>query len=305
MKHLMQRLPNLFLWVVVIFLAHSCNAPTPKTDIVVTLKPIHAIILALTAKTELTVQLLGGGITSPHDYALKPSDMALLSHAKTIILVSPLLERFIDKALKTLPNQKSITLLDIKGLTLLPSGNHGHKHAHEKITAPDFHIWLDPLNVEVITRALQKRLGALFPDHTSVIEQNAIKLTSQLRTLDQTLKQQLSSVKKEGFMVYHNAYRYFEHRYHLNNKGSVTLSSHTLPGTQHIVGLRNKLKQGKIRCLFIEPGPKPPLVNILTENTNVKVASLSALGNRLKPSDQLYFQLMKGLAQGYKSCLER
>ncbi len=293
----------------------ACSKESASTpDVIVTLKPIQSLVLALTQSTPIKVELLGGGINSPHSYALKPSDMRQLNQAKVIIQVSPDMERFLVKPLSALSRKPVIiSLAEIKGLSLLATEqNHHHdeqqaqRPASEHQTTdkiPDLHIWLDPLNMVTIAEHLKQRLISQFPSHSFLIKQNARLLKDQLIQLDRDIKALIAPVKDKKFMVYHNAFHYFENRYGLHNLGSVTLTAHTLPGSRHVVEIKNKMRKQNIVCLFTQQGKQPALVKVLTENSTIKIMPLSPLGITLKPSAGLYFDMMLTLAQEYKSCL--
>src|SRR5262245_57825560 len=89
-------------------------------EVVVTIKPLHALVARVMADTAATPHLLVQGGLSAHTYALKPSDAARLSQADVFIRMSDTMEPFTAKVIKSLPGRvQVVTLEDTKGLLLL------------------------------------------------------------------------------------------------------------------------------------------------------------------------------------------
>ncbi len=107
------------LWIAAFsFCSIGAHAKTP--NVVVTIKPVHALAAAIldgVAKPKLLLD----GASSPHSYAMKPSDAEALNNADAIVRVSENLEVFLERTLKSLP--KSARVIDLEeapGLALLP-----------------------------------------------------------------------------------------------------------------------------------------------------------------------------------------
>src|SRR5262245_66434013 len=71
-------------------------------EVVVTIKPLHALVARIMAGTG-TPYLLVQGALSGHTYALKPSDAARLNQADVFIRMSDPMEPFTTKLIHSLP----------------------------------------------------------------------------------------------------------------------------------------------------------------------------------------------------------
>ncbi|RCK44441.1 zinc transporter [Thalassospira profundimaris] len=108
--------------------AASWAADAPK--VVASIKPIHSIVAAImqgVGKPELLVN----GAASPHTYSLRPSEARALQNADLVIYVSPELESFLAKPLKSLSaNAKVMELAEAKGVETLEMREGGAFEAH-------------------------------------------------------------------------------------------------------------------------------------------------------------------------------
>ncbi len=232
-------------------------------NVVVTIKPIHSLAAAILDGVA-EPKLLLDGATSPHSYALKPSDAEALSSADAIIRVSENLEVFLDKAIATLPkNARVIDLESTPGLTLLPvrkdggpmhpadDGNEeadGHGHEHGPI---DVHFWLDPVNAIVIAGHLARQFSEMDPEHAANYKANAEKLEARLAALDAELNAKFKGLYNRPFIVFHDVTQYLEKRYGLDGLGAVTLSPERPPGARRLQRnpRQNRAGEGDLRLL--------------------------------------------------------
>lgn len=296
----------LFLILLSIF-SHAFSEP----KVMVTIKPIHALVIDIMQSVD-TPQLLLSSHETPHHYSLKPSQARQLHHVQLVIWIGPQVEGFMQKILLTLEeNIEIIQLSNIEGLTLLPvrrgkdwENQHTHdfhKHVDEHVVN-DPHIWLDPHNAKVIAQHISQKLQQIDKQHASIYQQNTARLLQQLDKLDSQLQQQLASVKNLPFLVFHDAYHYFEHRYGLNVVGVINLSPETMPSPKHLSQLHSLIKQKQVVCVFSEPQFQSTLVNTITKGTQAKQAVLDPLGTELG-EDGSYFALLSQLGSSIKGCL--
>lgn len=281
------------------------NAVTPQ--VVVTLKPIHALVSGIMQGVGEPVLLLSGG-ESPHTYSLKPSQIKQLNQAQLVVWVGSAIESFLVKPLQSLPNTvQQLSLIDVKGLHLHAARHGGiweedHEHYDLDSNHTDQHIWLDPRNAQLIVLAVLQQLQQLDPAHNTQYAENASRLTARLDAFDKSLLQQLRPVQSVAFMVFHDAYQYFEMRYGLNVVGAISISPENRPSAKRLHQLRERIQTAQVRCVFSEPQFEPSLVNTLIEGTNVKKGVLDPNGMDLATGSEAYFALLLNLAKAVKSC---
>jgi zinc transport system substrate-binding protein len=301
--------------------AFTAKAAEPL-NVVVTIKPIHSLVSAIMQGAG-EPQLLIDGAGSPHSYALKPSQARRLNAADIIIRVSENLESFLEKPIASLSGRaKVVTLAEIQGLKLLPvreggafdehDDEHGAEHAdhtgakedhaqgHE---GHDSHLWLNPANAAAIADHLALIFAEARPEMADVFKANAKALKERLDELDMTLRRSLAPLKGKPFIVFHDAYQYFEDAYGVPAAGSVTLSPERQIGAARLQEIRQKISHASAACIFSEPQFKPRLLATITEGTDAKTGVLDPLGAALPSGKDQYFQLMTNLADSLRQCL--
>jgi zinc transport system substrate-binding protein len=257
--------------------------------------------------------LIVAGGSSPHVYTLRPSDARKLEAAAIVFWVGPILEGFLAKPISSLAGKAEIVELDrAPGVMLLPARKGGdweedeHDH-HEAASAAeqDGHLWLDPANAKAIVSLAEARLSALDPANAQRYQSNAAALEQRLDALDAGLRQRLGPVRGLPFVVFHDAYQYFERRYGLAAIGSITVTPEHLPGAQRIQSIHATVARLGARCVFSEPQFEPRLVQTVIEGTQARTAVLDPEGAALRAGPELYFTLMNGLADALATCLAR
>lgn len=184
--------------------------------------------------------------------------------------------------------------------------HHESDHGHGDVRANDSldtHIWLDPDNARAILTGVRDALSELDPGNSARYEANTREALQQLDRLEADLQTQLAEVADRPYIVFHDAYHYFEEAFGLNAVGSVTLNPERQPGARRIAELREKVEQLDAVCVFREPQFEPRLVASLVKGTSVRTGELDPLGATLDPGPQAYFELMRRLGDNMTECL--
>jgi zinc transport system substrate-binding protein len=306
-----------------------------EIDVVASIKPVHSLVASVMQGVGEPV-LLVKGTGSEHSYSLRPSAARALEQAEVVFWVGEAMETFLMKPLSALAgNAQVIELWRTPGLTLLPTRKggmweaHGHGMDHAGANAEhdaagraeaqdeegereagdhghgetDMHIWLDPGNAKVLAAAIASALGEADPSNAALYQANAERLRQQLDELDRSLRDRLATVADRPYVVFHDAYQYFEHRYRVDAVGAITINPTVRPSAQRLDQIHERLEQLDAACVFAEPQFEPTLVGTVTEGTSARTGVLDPLGAALEPGPEQYFQLMNGLADALVDCL--
>ena len=174
----------------------------------------------------------------------------------------------------------------------------GHNHG-----AFDPHLWLDPQNAKALVHEIEEHLAEIDPANAALYEANAANLMTQLDALTTELTAELAPVSDKGYIVFHDAYQYFENRFGLSAVGAIAISPEVAPGADRIRELQQEVRNAHAICVFSEPQFQPKMVKLVTENTNAGTAVLDPLGASLEKGPELYVTLIRTMAQTIKSCL--
>lgn len=168
----------------------------------------------------------------------------------------------------------------------------------------DMHIWLDPRNAQTIAKAIAYVLSQVDPDNADQYRANSNKFSAEVEVLDRELADRLSGVTEKPFLVFHDAYRYFEDRFGLTAVGAAVVTLDRSPGARRIQQLRQRIVEAGVVCVFSEPQFNPKIVETITEGTEVGIGVLDPLGAALEDGATLYPQLMRDLGTSFASCLQ-
>lgn len=192
--------------------------------------------------------------------------------------------------------------------------SHGHEetetqenqiHGDAQTVAPlkmDGHTWLSVHNAGLMIEAIGVAIAKLKPQEAERIRAQQETNLVALAEADQAIQTQLASVEKVPYLVLHDAFQYFEKRYHLNNQGAIQVSAEVKPSVKRVLALRQRIQSNGIQCVFKEPQFSDKQLRYITRGLDVKIGELDPLGRN--QSHQSYPEFIQGLAMQYRACLE-
>lgn len=192
------------------------------------------------------------------------------------------------------------------------ANDHGHDHGHARgdgadhgahAEAIDEHLWLDPVNARAWAAAMATALSAADPANAKAYVANAQALDAELAALTEELTERLAPAAGAPFVVFHDAYQYFENRFGLSAAGSISLSDASSPGAARVAEVRDRVRALQAVCVFSEPQFNARLVEVVIEGANARTAELDPLGVNLTPGPELYADMLRGLADSFADCL--
>ncbi len=302
--------------LIVLFMVVMFSPSAMASGVVVSIKPLHSLVAAVMNGDENQPEVLLSGGQSLHSFSLKPSQAKMLADADLVFYISDEFELFMDKALDVAPKTLTRSALSkTDGLTLLDARmgrgfephehhhEHGHEHEHEAQERHDLHLWMSPANAKVMVQEIARQLSAAYPQKQILYKQNTAELLRKLDVLDASLAARMEKLKGRPFVVFHDAYQYFEHRYGLRAAGSLTVHPERGLSAGHLADLRAKIASAQAVCVFREPQFDGAVIDNLLVGTGAKSAVLDPEGALIAPSEALYFEMMEAIAAGFESCL--
>ena len=150
---------------------------------------------------------------------------------------------------------------------------------------------------------IEKTLSKADPENAKKYASNAKELLSELDHLTHETEEELEGLKDARFIVFHDAYHYFEARFGIEATGSITLSPETSPSVSRIKEIRTTLDKNNVSCVFSEPQFPTKLVDTVIADTKTKKATIDPLCATLEPGAGLYSKLITNMAASFKNCL--
>lgn len=305
-------MPRLFrLFVAFTLSLLAIGSAQAEVRVLTSIKPLQLIAAAVQDGVAVPEVLLPPG-ASPHNYALRPSDVRKVQSVDLLYWIGPDMEGFLPRVLKgrSLP---SVAVQDLPGMKLRHFAEDSHSHAeeadeHDHDHRPgtlDAHLWLSPVNARVIAARIAADLSAADPANAARYQSNLKAFNERLDALDTRLKARLAGIAGKPYFVFHEAFDYFEDAYGLKHTGVFSVAAEVQPGAQHVAAMRARLQQVGKTCVFSEPPLRPRLAETLVAGLPVKLAELDALGGYTPATAQGYEQVLEKLGNDLAGCLEQ
>ena len=297
--------------------------------VVTSIKPIHSLASYIMDGVG-SPGLIVDGYNSPHSFQLKPSHAKMLEQADIIFWIGEDLENFLEKPLATIAKKaEKIELLEIKDIKKLKfrernifeeheghddhgddakkeeHDDHGHDakkkehddhegHGHGEY---DPHIWLDPINAKVILNEITEHLIENDSKNASTYKSN---LAKALAEIDKLIIDVITETNTDlNYVVFHDAYQYYENRFNVNILGAMTVNPDVMPGAEQIHEIHEVIEHDNVSCILSEPQFNPDIIKSIAKDTSVKTGVLDPLGANLKPGKNLYFDLIRNMSSSF------
>ncbi|MEN5281744.1 zinc ABC transporter substrate-binding protein ZnuA [Serratia marcescens] len=285
--------------------------------VVTSIRPLGFIASAIADGVTPTEVLLPDG-ASPHDFALRPSDIQRLRSADLVLWVGPDMEAFLTKALVPISTTRKLAISElpaVKPLLMKGEEDDDHEHAGEAHNHADddhghhhgeynMHVWLSPEIAKVTAIAIHDRLLELMPQNKDKLDANLRQFENLLTQTDKNVGNMLTPVQGKGYFVFHDAYGYFEKHYGLSPLGHFTVNPEIQPGAQRLHQIRTQLVEQKAVCVFAEPQFRPAVINAVAKGTKVRSGTLDPLGTGIALEKDSYGKFLTQLSNQYVSCLK-
>lgn len=322
---------RLFTTVSAITLLTGTAALADAPKVVADIAPVHSLVSRVMdgiGKPDIIVP----NETSPHDYRLRPTDAEALENAGLVFWMGEGLTPWMERALDSLSGDATvIELLALDETNTLPfregalfdahdhndhddrdkehddhddHDDHGHDdHADHDHGEFDPHAWLSTDNARIWLNVIAAKLSSIDPANAGGYFANASEAITELDALDKEVNEMLDTVRGGKFIVFHDAYQYFETVYDFPASGAISMSDASDPGAARIAEIADRIHSENIQCVLSEPQFNANMVDTVMAGTEAKTEVIDPLGFGIEPGVSLYTKLIKGMATSLVNCL--
>ena len=301
------------------------DVPNVAADIA----PVHSLVSRVMEGVGAPKLVIKSG-ASPHDYRLRPSEAKALQDADLVFWMGEELTPWMNGALETLASKASITtLLDQEGVTLhdfresalFEAHDHDedkdhkdhdehddhdddkdHKD-HDDHGGHDPHAWLSPENAKLWLNIIASKLSVADPQNAASYFMNAAAGQAEMEEMIVEVNVMLKPVQGGKFVVFHDAYQYFENDFDFYASGAISLGDSSDPSPARIQKVQKRIRDEGIQCVLAEPQFKKGLVATVMEGSEATASVIDPLGAELNTGPNLYTQLIKNMAKTLRDCL--
>jgi zinc transport system substrate-binding protein len=309
--------------------AALADAPNVAVDIA----PVHSLVSRVMEGVGEPSLIVAPG-ASPHEYNLRPSEADVLQNANLVFWVGHNLTPWLEDAIETLASDAMVVeLIESNGTTELPmregalfeahqhgdedhdaehegEGHDGHAdhededHAgHDDHGGHDPHAWLSPDNGAAWLNAIAAALSAADPDNAGAYYANAAAGREELTALRAEINGVLEPVRGGNFIVFHDAYQYFEVAFDFPASGAISVSDASDPSPARIGEIQARVADQNVTCIMSEPQFNPGIVASVLDGSDARTGVMDPLGSSLEPGADLYPQLLRNLATSLANCI--
>ena len=300
-------------------------ADVPK--VAVDIAPVHSLVARVMNGVGQPNLMIPAG-ASPHDYQLRPSEAKAIQDANLIFWMGEDLTPWLEKALSSLAEgTPTSTLLEVEGIQLLDfregalfeahdhddhddhddhkdhddhddhDDHEGHAHGDH-----DPHAWLSPTIAKVWLNEIAAKLSAIDPDNAGSYFANAASAKQDLDALSTEINKILDPIRDRRYVVFHDAYQYFEKDFGISASGAISLGDASDPSPARLEEVRKRVVDESVHCVLAEPQYNSGLVAAVVEGTDAKTAVIDPLGAGLEIGPSLYNKLIRNLATNLANC---
>ena len=307
-------------------LASQAMAEVPR--VAVDIAPVHGLVSRVmdgVGEPDMVVPLSA----SVHSFDLRPSAAAALEAAEVVFWIGPELTPWLEKSVRTLAADASVTvLLELEETQVLPlrdehafeqdddqehhddhaehdehashndqDGQHDHDHS-----GSDPHAWLSPENAEHWLDEIAAILSDADPDNAAAYAANADAGKAEIRNAVVKASARLEDVGRVRYLVHHDAYQYFENRFGLSPVGAVTLGDAAAPGPERVSEIQEHLQAHAVDCFLVEPQQVTSLARVISADNNLPIRSIDPLGADLELGTGFYTALLADMTKSFADC---
>jgi len=180
------------------------------------------------------------------------------------------------------------------------SGHEGHNHGSH-----DPHAWLSPQNAMTWLNVIAGQLSAADPENAGAYFANAAAGRGEIETLIGEVNAALDPVRESRFIVFHDAYQYFETDFDFPAAGAISIGDASDPSPARIAEIQDQIADQGVDCVLAEPQFNPGLVKTVMDGTGAGIGILDPLGSDLEPGSTLYVQLIRNLSTALVGCIQK
>ena len=313
-------------------LGNSAIADVP--NVTVDIAPVHSLVARVMEGVGSPKLIIPAG-ASPHEYSLRPSEAKSLQDADMVFWMGEDLAPWLEKSIETLARDAEIValleesgtkLLDFREGALFEEHDHDDhdddkdhddhddhddhsddkdhddhdEHAHG---AHDPHAWLSIANAQTWLNLVAGKLSAADPENAGVYFANAAAGRTEIDSLVAEVNGILAPVRGKNFVVFHDAYQYFETSFDFPAAGAISLGDATDPSPARIAEIQGRVEDEDINCVLSEPQYNRGLVEAVLSGTDAKTGIIDPLGHNLEAGPNLYSDLIRNMAKSLAGCL--
>ena len=271
--------------IITLTLLSSCGTRQSGSDnpvLTVTIQPLYYFATEL-AGDRFEINTLVPPGADHHSFDPAPKQIQELERSSILFINGKLgfEDTWVPRFRQNYPDLTIVDLSDGLELIEVESGEGGHVHVegddhhHHKGAEP--HYWLSPRETRKMVVTLANTLKRMDPSGEAIYEANLKKLVSRIDSLDQVFEEELKSLTKRSFIIFHPALTYLERDYHLTQI-AMELDGKE-PTATHFRNLVTQARKSGINTIFVQREYDQGNAVALAREINARIVTIDPMSS--------------------------
>ena len=235
------RRPRILLLVVAV-LGAGCapSSPAPGPSVVAAFAPVAEAARQVAERRLAVIDLTPAG-AEPHDLEVTAGQVDRIEAARVVLVLGKGFQPSVEQAARQHARRTAELLsrlpLDARDRTRV--GN-------------DPHVWLDPVLMRELVRAVEQELATADPTHAREYARNAARYEARLGVLDTEFARGLASCRRRTIVTAHDAFGWLARRYGLTQRAIAGISPDQEPDPKRLAELADLVRREGLTTVFTE-----------------------------------------------------
>jgi zinc transport system substrate-binding protein len=204
----------------------------------------------------------------PHDVELSPRQIGAFEQAGVVVYLRGF-QPAVDDAIREAPRAARLDLAPVVDVRPFHSDLTGDGESGD-----DPHIWVDPVRMSAVVRAVADRLRVVDPAHATGYADRETSTLARLTALDATFRAALTGCVQSELVTAHSAFSYLAGRYGLRQVGVAGISPDAEPSPGRIARVARYARQHGVRTVFFGSDVDPKLADTVAREIGARTAIL-------------------------------
>lgn len=263
--------------------------------------PLEDVVSRVGGERIEIVRLVAPG-DNAHEAELSAKTVAALGDADAVFYVSGGFQPTVEKAVSALPDSvRAVDLFEVEGIEHIDAST-SHDHEHDQSTSSttgdeDPHVWLDPLHMGAMARAVAGVLAELDPAGSATYVANATAYVAEMDSLGGEMSGRLSGCATRTLVTAHDAFGYLARRAGLDTVSIAGLSPEDEPSARQLEAIADAARTAGVTTVFFEVSLPEDLARTVASAVGAGVDTLDALEGVTQESldaGSTYSSIMRG-----------
>ncbi len=244
------------------------KAEGDRLKIYATFYPMYYIADEIAKDKGEVIQMIPPGV-EPHDWEPTLKTMAELKDSDLFIYNGAGMERWAEKIIKNLEEDKVKVVEASKGIEL-SKGEGGHDEDY------DPHVWVSPVNLIAEAKNVLDALIEIDDANKEYYDANYKELVGKLNKLHKDILESSEDFKIKTIVTSHEAFGYFAKEYGITQIPIRGISPEQEPSPAKLVEIVKLCKENNIKYVFVEKFVNPKFSKVIAGEIDGDVLTLNA-----------------------------